>query len=379
MRLAASMQFRRIRRFWAVRPRSRAAFSRADLCVVCLDPVWGVRAGTIEERETPAMALGQCDTGSSLYYLSPSGRRRNCPSPAGTGAPIVLRVDAKKVYAKKPVPMWVRLLKQWREERGLRTSDVISAAKDCLCCAPSAPDTELVCAHCCKNDERVVGVGSPATVKFDVTGTEEYGFRISSLCTSSSYHLQSPDVVLVCVIGGFQVKSNTFSLLSREWKGRKKQATNVDTITNAVPLPRRKRKRKCVVQPFTCSPFPATGYAIMVKMASVSVRISINHAKMLLAAFDNFWGPDEVQRRDKVLVELCSKEALEAAITGVFDPNTELVWFVMLVSLHTSLDSVAQLNKLIHQFATNRGPQNPDNVDLVASGDLKCIASVTNY
>eukprot|EP01105_Mastigella_eilhardi_P007719 TRINITY_DN1936_c0_g1_i1.p1 TRINITY_DN1936_c0_g1~~TRINITY_DN1936_c0_g1_i1.p1 ORF type:complete len:514 (+),score=79.77 TRINITY_DN1936_c0_g1_i1:190-1731(+) len=302
--------------------------------------------------------------------------------------PVSMHVNQEKLYAKKSVAMKVKISKSWRETQGLSSRDVQAAFEKCDCCSPDNTEDDLMCTQCCSADEKVIAVKATTVVETE-GDSEDYEFNIKSMCTSSSVHLQSAYVVLVCTLGGVRVKSAQLALLSREWKGRK----NVIEGMNIDELPRRQHTRRTSPSPSrpsrksrSMSPAPSRGFptlthklAVLVKLVGVSVQISFNHAQTLLNGLDQYWSAGELNRRDKVLVSLTAPDALQAAATGVVrEQDKSLMWYGVLVSVHTDAASVAQLRRILYQFSSNNGMQNPANTNLLTSGLVSCLASFDN-
>eukprot|EP01105_Mastigella_eilhardi_P021732 TRINITY_DN5291_c0_g1_i1.p1 TRINITY_DN5291_c0_g1~~TRINITY_DN5291_c0_g1_i1.p1 ORF type:complete len:369 (-),score=89.08 TRINITY_DN5291_c0_g1_i1:129-1160(-) len=340
-----------------------------------------------------------CDVaGGSLFYEASVSSRPEQDCIASTGesdcpflSPLALQVEPAKLYTKKLGTLRIRLVKSWRESLGLSNADVLQAAKDCVCCKPGCLNTELECALCCKNHEKVVGVttnepSAPTTLHNCGDGTEfihhgvmeEFTYSVRSLCSSSSNHMQAPTVVLVCVLGGVQVKSSQFTLLSRMWKSKRlMNGMIVNEQPRNAPFKHYKSGSPQELLHPVC--MPGAGFHIVVKVAAVSVRLSFAVANALLGGFDHFWADGELQRRDKVLYPLCSTEALVAAASGVVpEEQAGQVWYCALISVHSSAGSAAQLQRLAFRYASNSGLRNVLNMNLFHAGLLCCLANFSN-
>eukprot|EP01105_Mastigella_eilhardi_P019015 TRINITY_DN4456_c0_g1_i1.p1 TRINITY_DN4456_c0_g1~~TRINITY_DN4456_c0_g1_i1.p1 ORF type:complete len:265 (+),score=55.03 TRINITY_DN4456_c0_g1_i1:53-796(+) len=204
-----------------------------------------------KEERGSGEVVGDCAAGS-IFYGEADRRRLDAVVACGAagcrfGTPVTMVVEPQKLYARKPGVLRVRVVKEWRDSLGLTQAEVFSAVKDCTCCNPESLYEELACPACCKNGGQVVAVTK--LVEFcdnnNGSGMVEYIFSLTSFCTSSSMHLQSPMVVLVGAIGGVQVKSSPFSLLSREWKGRRAPVAGMDEAE----LPRRRHTRRAAPLP----------------------------------------------------------------------------------------------------------------------------------
>eukprot|EP01105_Mastigella_eilhardi_P017157 TRINITY_DN3948_c0_g1_i1.p1 TRINITY_DN3948_c0_g1~~TRINITY_DN3948_c0_g1_i1.p1 ORF type:complete len:336 (-),score=86.04 TRINITY_DN3948_c0_g1_i1:611-1618(-) len=322
----------------------------------------------------------------SLYYTHQRRRRPAVEAASAAaawcafGKPFTMSVEPSKLYSKKPATLRMHLVKRWREAMGLQFVDLVHAVKAATCCSPASLQAELQCVTCCKKGESVVEVvGMPKDFNYTLLSggqMEEYLFCLRSRCTSSSEHLRTSEVVLVCVLAGMQVKSAPFSLLSREWKRKRPKLAGVD----ADEMPRNNHCCKHA-RPLTVTRAPSSKLLVVVKLVGVSVKVSFEQAKALLAGLDRYWGDAEVQRRDKVLSHLCTPEILRAASTGVVPAHCESsFWFGILVSVHTTPASVAQLNKIVYQYASNGGGmRNALNKNLLSTGLLCCLTSFNSF
>eukprot|EP01105_Mastigella_eilhardi_P015062 TRINITY_DN3428_c0_g1_i3.p1 TRINITY_DN3428_c0_g1~~TRINITY_DN3428_c0_g1_i3.p1 ORF type:complete len:244 (-),score=57.86 TRINITY_DN3428_c0_g1_i3:449-1144(-) len=216
-----------------------------------------------------ALLMPQITQHNSLFYACDSTCRSKARSEARSGpasnsccpfyTPATMEVEPTKLYAKKTGTLRVKMVRRWRESLGLRQEDVCQAVKDCACCNPSQLYPELECPQCCKGGEKVVTAEFVDCGEYvAASGMEEYIFKVVSRCSSSSNHLRTPYVVLVCLIGGVQVKSAQFMLLSREWKGRGKNKANLAGM-NVDELPRRRHNRvAAAIKPPTMSLLPTS-------------------------------------------------------------------------------------------------------------------------